>query len=103
MKYKKRNIVVDAVQILAPDWGPSGFDGPPFTETPEWLQEALLRQVYPFGDDRDYALWKVRDKDGFEHTAEPDDYLIYDEDKGTITTCKSRIFKLVYDPVEVEA
>jgi hypothetical protein len=58
---------------------------------------------YPFGDDRDYALWKVRDKDGFEHTAEPDDYLIYDEDKGTITTCKSRIFKLVYDPVEVEA
>lgn len=96
-RYTKRPVTIEAVKVLAPDFGPDGFDGRVFTEYPLWLRDAVdAKQVYPVGDDRDYALWKIKTLEG-EMTAEPGDMIIRGV-KGELYPCKADIFEMTYEP-----
>jgi hypothetical protein len=105
MKFKKKPVVIDAVQIRGVDVGPSGFDGNPFSDNPEWLEQALKTgEVAPHVDDRDYASWKIvtleDGKNGeAKHIATPGDWIIRGV-KGELYFCKPDIFAATYDPVE---
>lgn len=104
-RFRKKPVVIEAVQVTAVDFGPAGFDGCPFTEMPEWLQTALedgTVAVEP--DDRDYAIWRVGTlEDGpkkqAKHIAVPGDWIIRGV-QGELYPCKPDIFEQTYEPAD---
>jgi hypothetical protein len=105
MKFRKKPVVIEAVQVTAADYNGKSFDGSPFSEVPDWLQRALADgtvSVYP-GHETDYALWKIKTlEDGpngeAKHIAEPGDWIIRGI-KGELYPCKPDIFEKTYEPV----
>lgn len=104
-KFRKKPVVIEAVQVKAVDWNGVSCDGWPFRGTAVWLEEAINKGILvPFGDDRDYALWKVVTlEDGpngeAKHVAEPGDWIIRGI-QGELYPCKPDIFAATYEPVE---
>lgn len=102
-QYRKKPVVIDAVQVTAADFNGHDWDGTPFTEFPEWLKSACKSgevSVYP--SDRDYALWQIKTlEDGpngeAKHIAEPGDWIIRGV-KGELYPCKPDIFEATYEP-----
>jgi hypothetical protein len=103
--FRKKPVVIQAVQVKATDFNGSSFDGSPFSEIPEWLAEALDNgTVAVEPSDRDYALWRVGTlEDGpsgqAKHIASPGDWIIRGV-KGELYPCKPDIFEQTYDAVE---
>jgi hypothetical protein len=104
VKFRKKPVVIEAVQIKAPDFNGSSFDGYPFSDDPDWLKQALADgtiSIYP--DDRDYALWQIKTlEDGpngaAKHIAEPGDWIIRGI-KAELYFCKPDIFAATYEQV----
>jgi len=105
-KYRKKPVVVEAVQVVASDWNGSSFDGSPFSAHPGWLLEAVktgaLVPVTP--NSTDYAEWEVRTlEDGADgrakHIATPGDWIIRGV-QGELYPCKPDIFAATYDEVQ---
>ena len=74
----------DAVQITAADFCPGEnyweqFDDNPFSEYPDWLQEAMTANYvaidYHRSRERDYAVWQIRVTDGSTVAGEPGDLI----------------------------
>ena len=105
MKYRKKPIVIEAIQVTSADFNGSTFDGRPFSETPDWLADALVAgtiAVHP--DDRDYARWRINTlEDGpngeAKHIADPGDFIIRGI-SGELYPCKPDIFAATYEAVE---
>lgn len=105
MYFKKKPVIIEAVQILAPDFNGTNFDGCPFSEFPEWLHMAVkngtLKPVTP--NCTDYAEWEIHTledgKDGrAKHVASPGDWIIKGV-KGELYFCKPDIFEMTYERV----
>ena len=99
MKYRKKPVVIEAVQILASDFNGKTFDGSPFSHSPDWLIAALqagtIVPVTP--NSTDYAEWEIRTlEDGADdrakHVASPGDWIIQGV-KGELYPCKPDIFE----------
>lgn len=103
-KYRKKPVVIDAVQITNADFNGSTFDGSPFSETPDWLETALQSGVVSiYRDDRDYARWQIKTlEDGpsgeAKHVADPGDWIIKGV-VGELYFCKPDIFRATYEAV----
>lgn len=105
MKYRKKPVTIEAVQVLAADYNGKSFDGCPFSEVTGWLKDALADGRVAIHHDRqtDYACWVIKTlEDGREgqalHVAEPGDYIIQGV-KGELYFCKPDIFEQTYEPV----
>lgn len=98
-KWRKRPVVIDAVQITAADYNGSSWDGSPFKldfGCPEWLGMALqdgTLNVHP--SDTDYAMWAIKTLEG-TMVAGPGDWLIRGV-KGELYFCKPDIFEATYE------
>lgn len=105
MKYRKKPVEIEAVQVTAADYNGSDFDGSPFSEMPKWLQQAIESgEVSIEPSDRDYALWRIGTlEDGpdkqAKHIASPGDWIIRGI-KGELYACKPDIFEATYDAAE---
>lgn len=103
MKFRKLPIVIEAVKIKAVDYNPAlgdeAFDGAPFSETPEWILNAVksgkLCPVTP--GSTDYAEWEIDTLEG-KMLASPGDWVIQGVN-GEIYPCKSDIFEKTYEKV----
>lgn len=99
MKYRKKPVVIEAVQITSADFNGDSWDDLPFTDLPNWLQEAITTgTVKAVGDDRDYALWGIHTLEGVMR-AEPGDWIIRGV-KDELYPCKDDIFRATYEEVE---
>lgn len=102
--FRKKPVVIEAVQVRATDFNGETFDGCPFSETPDWLKDALdTKAISIHLEDRDYALWRVNTlEDGpngeAKHIAEPGDWIIKGV-AGELYPCKPDIFEATYDAV----
>lgn len=104
-KFRKKPVVIEAVQVTAADFNGTSWDGSPFSEYPGWMRDAVASgvvSVYP--DDRDYALWKIGTlEDGpngeAKHIAEPGDWIIRGV-QSELYPCKADIFAATYEPAE---
>lgn len=101
LRWRKKSIVIEAVQVTAADYNGRAWDGEPFrlrgAPVPEWLGMALqdgTLKVHP--DDRDYARWAIETREG-TMIADPGDWIIRGV-KGELYPCKDDIFKATYDP-----
>ncbi len=94
MKFRKRPIVIEAVQFLLSEYA----DPLTFNEVPDWLSEALNSKVIR-GDFRgeDYWYLVIKTLEG-DMTAEPNDYIIKGV-KNELYPCKLGIFRLSYEAV----
>jgi len=98
MKYRKKPIVIEAVQVLNVDYSPGGFDGCPFSEGPEWLKEAIrIGIVTPHPQDTDYTPWDIKTLEG-TMLADAGDYIIQGI-QGELYPCKADIFLATYERV----
>jgi hypothetical protein len=106
MKFRKKPVVIEAVQILAADYNGFSWDGSPFSDTPDWLVKALNHQiviVYP-SKETDYALWRITTlEDGpngeAKHIASPGDWIIRGV-QGELYACRPDIFEATYEAVK---
>jgi hypothetical protein len=104
-QYRKKPVVIEAVQVTAADYNGHGWDGSPFSDSPDWLVEAFnkgyLVPVTP--NSTDYAEWEVRTlEDGEDgrakHVATPGDWIIRGV-QGELYPCKPAIFAATYELV----
>lgn len=106
MKFRKKPVVIEAVQVLATDWNGSTFDGFPFSDKPDWIYDAYgsgVISILPEGG-TDYARWVIKTlEDGpngeAKHIADPGDWIIRGI-KGELYPCKPDIFEQTYEKVE---
>lgn len=106
-KFRKKPVVIDAVQVTAADFNGTTWDGSPFRcgdeGVPEWLTDAMdagVVDVEP--SDCDYAIWRVGTlEDGpdsqVKHIAVPGDWIIRGV-QGELYSCKPDIFEATYEP-----
>lgn len=87
MLYRKRPVVIEAVKYLG---------GGEFSETPEWLKDALARKTVEHIPDAGGIY--INTLEGTMR-ANPDDYLILGV-HGEIYACKPDIFAKTYEKVE---
>ena len=106
MKIRKKPVVVDGVQILATDYNGINWDALPFSEYPDWLQEAIeTLQVVPVRNrETDYAEWRIitledGSKGEAKHIAGPGDWIIRGI-QGELYFCKPDIFEQTYEIVK---
>jgi hypothetical protein len=100
MKFRKKPIVIEAVQVKATDFNGHSWDGNPFSEAlPEghWLREAVMNgAVVPHTrGSTDYAEWDIRTLEGVM-SAGPGDWIIRGV-KGEIYPIKPDIFEETYE------
>ena len=106
-KFRKRPVVINAVQVTAADYNGKNWDGSPFSDMPKWLLKALKTGVVTVEPSTtDYALWRVGTlEDGpdgqAKHIASPGDWIIQGVE-GELYPCKPGIFEKTYEPVEDE-
>jgi hypothetical protein len=104
-KFRKKPVIIEAVQVNAADYNGQHFDGSPFSEMTPWLVDALEGgQVAIYPADLDYALWRINTlEDGpngeAKHIAEPGDWIIRGV-KGELYPCKPDIFEATYEAVD---
>lgn len=105
MKFRKKPVVIEAVEVTAADYNPryidSPWDGCPFSEIPpEWLCKAVDDgTVTPHNrGGSDYAQWDIKTLEG-TMTAQPGDYIIRGI-KGELYPCRGDIFEATYEPAE---
>lgn len=99
-RYRKKPVIIEAVQVAAAVYNGKTWNGSPFKcdVLPQWLQEAFTNgtiAVHP--SDRDYALLAVKAREG-TMLAEPGDWIIRGV-KGELYPCKADIFEATYEPV----
>ena len=105
LKFRKRPVVIEAVQVTAADWNGKTFDGLPFSEHTDWIADAWITGAISILDERgtDYARWVIRTlEDGpngeAKHIADPGDWIIRGI-SGELYPCKPDIFELTYERV----
>lgn len=104
-EFRKKPVVIEAVKVTAADFNGESFDGSPFSEVPQWLEDAInSKAVTIHPSDRDYALWRINTlEDGpngeAKHIAEPGDWIIRGI-AGELYPCKNDVFVLTYEAVE---
>lgn len=101
MKYRKKPVVIEAVQLNAVDINDNHeVDGDPFSESPEWLTEARLSSELNIArqTESDYAHFEVHTKEGVM-LAEPGDFIIRGV-QGELYPCKPDIFEATYERVD---
>jgi hypothetical protein len=99
-RYRKKPVVIEAVQVAAAVYNGKTWSASPFKcdVLPQWLQDAFTNGtivVHP--SDRDYALLAIKALEG-TMVAEPGDWIIRGV-KGEIYPCKADIFEATYEPV----
>lgn len=100
MKYRKRPVVIEAIQITAADWNGSTWEGSPFKgDIPVWLVEALQAGTLMPQARRgtDYAEWDIVTLEG-TMTATPGDWIIRGV-RGELYPVKPDIFAATYETV----
>lgn len=98
--FRKKPVVIEAVQVLAADWNGAEWDGSPFSSVPSWLQEAMRdgKLTPDTPNCTDYAEWRIKTLEG-EMLATPGDWIIQGV-KGEIYPCKPDIFAMTYEPAK---
>ena len=99
-KYRKKPVVIEAVQFAAAVYDGKTWNGSPFKcdVVPQWLEDAFSNgtvSVHP--SDRDYALLAIKAPEG-TMIAEPADWIVRGV-KGELYPCKPDIFEATYEPV----
>jgi len=103
-RFRKKPVVIEAVQITAADYNGKDWDGSPFSEMPTWLEKAIAENIVAVEPSTtDYALWRVGTlEDGpdnqAKHIAGPGDWIIRGI-KGELYPCKPDIFEMTYEAV----
>lgn len=101
-KFRKRPLVVEAVQVKAPDFNGASFDGNPFSAMPAWLYEAFqngtIRLSILAKGHTDYAEWDIKTLEGWI-VASPGDWIIRDI-KAELYPCKPDIFAENYEELK---
>jgi hypothetical protein len=102
--FRKRPVVIEAVQITAADFNGHTWDGSPFATAPapEWLIAAIESGVVvpDTPNHTDYAEWRIKTLEG-EMLGGPGDWIIQGV-KGELYPCKPDIFAATYDAVAPE-
>lgn len=97
MKYRKKPIVIEAVQYDNVD----AESNTPFTfrgEVPAWVQKAIDDYtIIPIQSSEDYWYLGIKTLEG-EMRLAPDDWLIQGV-KGELYPCRNDIFQATYEPV----
>jgi hypothetical protein len=98
--YRKKPVVIEAVQVAAAVYNGKTWHGSPFKcdVLPQWLEDAFTNgtiAVHP--SDLDYALLAIKAPEG-TMIAKPDDWIIRGV-KGELYPCKPEIFEATYEPV----
>jgi hypothetical protein len=99
-RYRKKPVVIEAVQIAAAVCNGKTVKGSPFKcdVLPPWLEDALSQgtvTVHP--SDQDYARLSIKAPEG-TMMAEAGDWIIRGV-KGELYPCKADIFEATYEPV----
>ena len=99
-RYRKKPVVIEAVQVAAAVYNGNTWNGSPFEcdVLPQWLEDAFTNgtiEVHP--SDRDFALLAIKAPEG-TMIAEPGDWIIRGV-KGELYPCKPDIFAATYEPV----
>ena len=97
VRYRKKPVVIEAVQVVAAVYNGKTWNGSPFKcdVLPQWLEDALTNgtiAVHP--SDQDYALLAIKAPEG-TMIAEPGDWIIRGV-KGELYPCKPDIFEFTY-------
>lgn len=101
MKYRKKPVVIEAVQVTAADYNPGvkdAWDGSPFSESPDWLVDAVTSGVITphTRNCTDYAEWDIKTLEG-TMSCGPGDYIIKGV-KDELYPCRPDIFNMTYEP-----
>lgn len=101
--WRKRPVIVEAVQITAADWNGGTWDGCPFTAVPEWLSDAMQDGIlWPDTPNHtDYAEWRIKTLEGVV-PATPGDWIIRGV-MGELYPCRGDIFAATYEPAPPSA
>lgn len=99
-KYRKKPVVIEAVQVTNADYNGKTWDGCPFSGLPKWLTEAIdAERIVPgTPGNTDYAEWFIETSEG-TMKASPGDYIIQGV-QGELYPCKPDIFEATYEPAE---
>lgn len=96
-QYRKKPVVVEAVEVTAADYNGQTWDGFPFSDNPSWLFEALnSHKITVAKADTDYAQWDIHTLEGVMR-ASAGDWIIKGV-KGEVYPCKPDIFAATYEP-----
>lgn len=100
MQYRKKPVVIEAVQVQFCEMLASGPEPGLFKERPDWLIDGFEAGVLALSTRgaRDYAVIEVKTLEGTME-ALPNDYIIRGV-KGELYPCKPDIFAATYEPVE---
>ena len=101
--FRKKPVVVAAVKVNCVDYNKHAekpFDGTPFSEVPDWVNDAIQKELLVPHDrgGTDYAQWDIHAPVGVM-TAQPDDWIIKGSNGG-LYPCKSDVFAKTYERVE---
>jgi hypothetical protein len=99
-RYRKKPVVIEAVQVAAAVYNGKTWNASPFKcdVLPKWVEDAFANgtiAVHP--SDREYALLAIKALEG-TMVAAPGDWIIRGV-KGEIYPCKADIFEATYEPV----
>lgn len=99
-RWRKRPVVIDAVQVTAADYNGRTWDGSPFSAGPDWLLAAIGAGVIApdTPNHTDYAEWRIATLEGVM-LATPGDWIIRGV-KGELYACKPDVFALTYEPAD---
>lgn len=99
-KYRKKPIVVEAVEVLHAECTADGFEGPAFSEMPSWLEKALKTgMIGPSSlGALDYMTWTISTLEG-DMTAGPGWHVICGIE-GELYPIKNDIFEATYEKVD---
>ena len=97
MRYRNKPVVFDAVKVLLMKRLANGFEGPAFSEEPEWLRRALDKQLIRAStrDNLNFMTWEVGTPDGWVF-AMPGAYVLRHLD-GTLGMCQPDILQARYE------
>ena len=103
MKFRKKPVVIEAVQVTAADFNGHDWDSLPFSAFPDWLRQAIAegRIAVCRTGHTDYARWEIKTLEG-TMTASPGDWIIKGV-RNELYPCKPDIFEATYEPVEESA
>ena len=101
-KYRKKPVVIEAVQLKAKERARLGIVVGLFDDHPQWLLDAItdhtIERDYDAERESDYTFLKIKKIEGVM-TVSPGDYIIQGV-KGELYPCKPDIFELTYEKVK---
>lgn len=97
MRFKKRPVVIEAVQVRHAEMTAKGLDCYPFSESPIWLMNAADDGTLTISSKNalDYAVILIKTLEGTME-AGPGDWIIRGI-KGELYPCKADIFEATYE------